>query len=128
MSWMRHIIWNGWRCVWLDELKCIPKPFSRRLDSYDEVMEALKESFEPSSQNTQYQAELLVQHKNKAETWWGLAENLRLLADKGFSDLEDDAQERLALNAYMAKLKQPQVAIGVKQRISDTLDAAVTRL
>ena len=95
-------------------------------NSYDEAMEALKERFEPSSRKTRYQAELLVRYKMKAETWGDLAEDFRLLADKVFPDLEDGARERLALNAYMAQLEQPQVAFGVKQRTPDTLDAAVT--
>ena len=60
-------------------------------DSYDEATEALKERFEPSSWKTRYQAELLVRRKKKAETWEDLAEDLRLLADKTFSDLEDGA-------------------------------------
>ena len=58
-------------------------------DSYDEAMEALKERFEPSSRKTQYQVELLVWSKKKAETWEDLADDLRLLADKAFPDLED---------------------------------------
>ncbi len=56
-------------------------------DSYDEAMER----FEPSSRKTRYQVELLVRCKKKAETWRNLAEDLRLLANKAFSDLKDGA-------------------------------------
>ena len=78
-------------------------------NSYDEAMEALKERFEPSSRKTRYQAELLVRRKKKAETWGDLVEDLRLLANKAFPNLEDGECGRLALNAYMAQLEQPQV-------------------
>ena len=49
-----------------------------------------------------------------------------MLADKAFSELQDEARERLALNSYLNQLEHPQVAFGVKQRQPGTLDEAVT--
>ena len=49
-----------------------------------------------------------------------------MLADKAYPDLEDKARERLALNAYLSLLENPQVAFGVKQKTPQTFDAAVS--
>jgi hypothetical protein len=87
---------------------------------------ALKERFEPSSRKTRYQAELQVRKKKSGESWADLAEDLRLLADKAYPDLEDNARERLALNAYLSQIENPHVAFGVKQKTPANLDAAVT--
>ena len=65
--------------------------------------------------------------KNKSgESWADLAEDLRLLADKAYPDLEDNDRERLALNAYLSQIENPPVAFGVKQKTPALLDAAVT--
>ena len=58
-----------------------------------------------------------------------LGETLQKIFDcwpiKHFQTLEDGARERLALNAYLTQLEQPQVAFGVKQRTPDTLTATL---
>ena len=51
---------------------------------------------------------------------------MRLLTDKAYPDLEEKAKERLALNAYLGLLNNPQVAFGLGQRTPETLDRAVT--
>ena len=90
-----------------------------------QTVTALKERFEPASQKTRYQAELQTRRKKKSESWADLAEDLRLLADKAYPDLADNARERLALNAYLGQLDNPQVAFGVKQKTPENLDAAI---
>ncbi len=91
--------------------------------NFARAMAALKERFEPSIKKTRYQAELQTRRRRKNESWAELADKLRLLADKAYSDLEDRARERLALNTTI--LDNPQVAFGVRQRNPETLDAAV---
>ena len=88
-------------------------------------MTALKERFEPASQKTRHQAKLQTRRKKKSESWADLAQDLRLLADKAYPDLADNARERLALNAYLGQLDNPQVALGVKQKTLENLDAAI---
>lgn len=94
--------------------------------SYDLAMKALKDRLEPATRKTRYQAELQTRHKKKTETWADLADDLRLLSDKAYPQLEEGAKEMLALNAYLAQLTNPQVAFGVKQKVPSTLDEAVT--
>ena len=48
---------------------------------------------------------------------------------QGYSDLEDNARERLALNQFLAQITNPQIAFGVKQKRPKTVEeAAVTTI
>ena len=44
---------------------------------------------------------------------------------KPYPSLQDEARERLSLNAYLAKLPQPQIAFSVHQKQPSTLDDTV---
>ena len=87
---------------------------------------ALQERFEPSSRKNRYQAESQTRRKRKTESWSDLAEDLRMMADNAYPDMEENARERLALNAYLVQLENPYIAFGVKQKNPETLDTAVT--
>jgi len=50
---------------------------------------------------------------------------LRILADRAYPDLPEEARERFALNQYLAQLDNPQVAFSVKQTKPKTVDDAV---
>lgn len=93
---------------------------------YKEAKKALKARFEPESKKTLYQAEFQTRRKKKSENWADFAEDLRLLADKAFPELPDEARETLTLNSYLSQLDQPQVAFSVKLKRPTTLDDAVT--
>ena len=60
--------------------------------------------------------------KRRNEGWVDFGEDLRLLADKAFPDLDDAAHKRLALNSY---LSNSQIAVGVQQRRPKMIDDAV---
>ena len=93
--------------------------------SFEAASKALQERFEPTTQKTRYQAELHARRKKKSESWADLADDLRLLADRAYSDLEDKARETLALNAYLAQIDDSRVNFGVKQKAPQSLDEAV---
>ena len=61
--------------------------------NFAETIAALKERFKPASQKTRYQAELQTRRKKKTENWADLAEDLRVLADKAYPELENNARE-----------------------------------
>ena len=82
----------------------------------------------PASKRKLYTAEFQTRKKKRTEGWADLAEDLRLLADKAYSDLKLEAQERLALNQYLGQLSNPQVAFRVKQKRPTSLDDAVATL
>lgn len=95
-------------------------------DHYESAKLALTERFEPKSRKNRYQAEFETRRKKKTEGWADFAEDLHLLADHAFPELEERARERLAINAYLQQLEHPQVAFGVKQKRPETLDEAVS--
>ena len=80
--------------------------------SFEAASKALQERFEPNTQKTRYQAELHARRKKKSESSADLADDLRLLADRAYSDLEDKARETLALNAYLAQIDDSHVNLG----------------
>ena len=93
---------------------------------YDGTKKALKERFEPSSWKGRYQAELQACHKQKSESWTDFADDLRLLADKVFPDLQEKAKETLVLTYYLQRLDNPQLSLSVRQQHPTTLDVAIS--
>lgn len=47
-------------------------------------------------------------------------------AYSAYADLQEEVRERLALNAYLEQIDDPQVAFSVKQQQPKTLDEAVS--
>ena len=94
--------------------------------SYEEAMKALQERFEPKSRQSRYEAEFQTRRKKKSEGWADFAEDLKLLADKAFPELQEAARSQLAINSYLQQLVHPQVAFGVKQKRPKTIDEAVS--
>ena len=81
-----------------------------------------KERFEPEARRTRYQAEL---RKKAEEGWADFADELGSLANKAHPDLQEEARERLSLNAYLSQLPQPQISFSVRQKQPITIDDAV---
>ena len=73
-----------------------------------------------------YEAEFQTRRKRKSEGWADFAEDLKLLADKAFPDLQEAARTQLAINSYLQQLSHPQVAFGVKQKRPKTIDEVVS--
>ena len=92
---------------------------------FKEAKKALKERFEPESKKELYLAELQTRTKKRTEDWAAFGEDLKLLAEKAYPDLTDDAREQLALNQYLARLDNPQVAFAVKQGKPKTTSDAI---
>ena len=72
-----------------------------------------------------YQAEFQTRRRKAGEGWANFADDLRTLADKAYPTLQDEARERLSINAYLQQLTQPQVTFSVKQKSPEMLDDAV---
>ena len=75
-------------------------------------MKALNTRFNPDCKRELYVAELQSRKRRKEEDWASFGDVLKLLADKAYADLEEKARERLALNQFLAKIGNPQVAFG----------------
>ena len=141
--------WSQWICHfenvaavndWDDDKKLLwlkvrltgraQKAFQRLSDtasaSYKEAKKALKERFEPASRKGLYQAEFQTRRKRKTEGWAEFAEDLKIIVDKAYPDLQDEAREQMALTHYLSQIDNPQVAFAVKQQKPDNLDSAVS--
>lgn len=94
-------------------------------ETYAATKAALKARFDPDSRHTRYEAELQSRRKKASEGWADFAEDLKFLADKAYPTLQQEARERLAINAYLQQLTQPQLAFSVRQKRPDTIDDAV---
>ena len=93
--------------------------------SYEESKTAFEERFEPKCKRELYQAEFQTLKKQKTEGWADYAEDLKILVDKAFPDLQEDAKDLLAMNHFLNQLDNPQVAFSVKQSRPWKLDEAV---
>ena len=63
---------------------------------YDTAKAALRKRFEPDSRRELYAVEFQTRKRNRGEAWEELADTLRLLADRAFPDLQDQAKEQLS--------------------------------
>ena len=126
---------NGWddakKLQWLrvrvtgraqKALHRLPAPTST---SYVATRGALRARFEPDSRHTRYQAAFQSRRRRAGEGWADFADDLRTLADKAYPNLQEEARERLSINAYLAQLPQRQISFSVRQKQSSTLDEAV---
>ena len=94
--------------------------------SYTECIKGLQERFEPACKKDLYLAEFQARRKRKEEDWASFAEDLRVLADKAFPELQKEAKEHLTLTHFLGQIDNPQIAFGVKQQHPKKLETAVT--
>ena len=87
---------------------------------------ALRKCFEPDSRREVYTAEFHTRKHNPGKRWEELADNMRLLADKAFADLDDRARGHISLDRYLTLLDKPEVALAVRQRRPWSVDKAVS--
>ena len=88
-------------------------------------MKALWNRFELESRKDLCLAEFQTRVKRRTESWPDFREDLRILVDKAYPSLDDDAPHQLALQRYLLQLDNEQVAFSVKQRKPKTIEAAV---
>ena len=94
--------------------------------SFKLSMDALKKRFEPDSKRELYLAELQARSKQRSEGWPEFAEDIRLLADRAYPNLQDEAREQICLTHFLGQITIPHIAFSVKQSHPKTLDEAVT--
>ena len=95
--------------------------------SYAAAKEALQKRFEPESKRKLYLVEFQTRRRRPSEQWNDVdfGDELRVLADKAFPELDDKAKELLSLERYLGELDNPQIAFTVWQKQPKTLDEAV---
>ena len=90
--------------------------------SYNDTKVALRDRFEPSSKKELYKVEFECRKKQKTENWADFADDLLVLVDKAFPDLQAEAKEQLH------QLESPQISFAVKQRKPRSMREAVLNL
>lgn len=95
-------------------------------NDFKEAVKALRKRFEPESRKELYMAELQTRTRKRGEDWASFGEDLKLLADKAYPDLQEEARERFALIQYLSHLENPQIAFSVRQAKPATVNEAVT--
>ena len=93
--------------------------------NFEAATAALQERFEPESKKELYMAEMQTRSRRRKEDWAVFGEELKRLADKAYPDLQEEARERLALNQYLSRLDDPQLAFSVRQHKPKNVDEAV---
>ena len=83
---------------------------------YGTCVEALQRRFNPDSKRQLYMVELNAKTKRRDENWAAFGDAVRVLADKAYPDLAENARERLALNQFLEQIENSQVAFSVKQK------------
>ena len=126
---------NGWnneqKLIWLKVrltgralLAYKKSPVTTRT-TFKNAVVALAGRFDSESRRDLYLAEFQSRCKKRTESWVEFGEDLRILVDKAYPMLEDDARQQLALQRYLSQLQDDQIAFGVKQRKPKTIEAAV---
>ena len=79
--------------------------------SYKEAKKA-QQRFKLASSKGLYKAEFQTRRKKKAEGWAEFVEDLKIIVDKAYPDLQDEAREQMALTHYLAQIENLQVEGG----------------
>ena len=93
--------------------------------TYAEVKGALREHFEPDSKRELYKVQFESRKKQAEENWADFGDDLMVLVNKAFPNLQEEAREQLAISKYLDQLRDPQVSFGFKQRRPRKLSEAV---
>lgn len=124
---------------WKDEQKllCLKVRLTRRAQTafkqlpkgtkgqFEAAVTALGKHFEPQSKCELYVAEFHTRRKRRTEGWADRGEDLRVLADRAFPQLNTEAKQLLVLQQYMGQVDNQQIAFAVKQRHPTTMEEAV---
>ena len=94
--------------------------------SYSRSKAELRDRFEPSSKKELYKVQFECRKKSNTENWADFADDLLVLVDKAFPDLQIEAKEQLALSRFFDQLESPQISFAVKQRKPRSVREAVS--
>ena len=71
---------------------------------YDNIVKALRQHFEPDSQQELYAAEFQTRWKKKTESWVDFGDDLCALADRAFPDWGNNGKQHITLQHFLANL------------------------
>ena len=75
--------------------------------TYATVKGALHERFEPDSKRELYKVQFESCKKRTEENWADFGDDLMVLVNKAFPNLQEEAREQLAMSKYLDQLRDP---------------------
>jgi len=90
-------------------------PIRSKNASYKQTKKFLFECFKPPSKSELYKNKLQCL-KRQTENWSDFADEVSVLTDKAYLELQEEARERIALHYYLNQLEDSRIALGVRQR------------
>ena len=72
--------------------------------TYTAIKGALHECFEPDSKCDLYKVQFESHRKKSEESWADFSDNLMVLVNKAFPNLQEEAREQLAMSKYLDHL------------------------
>lgn len=97
--------------------------------TYLQAIEALRLRFDPPVRKELFKVELQGRSKAADESWGDYGDAVDLLVRKAYPDLEEKAKDMLALNKFLDEIKNPQIALAVRQlrprTVSEALQAII---
>ena len=94
--------------------------------SFSSSRTALYNRFEPDSKREFYKVQFDNLAKPDEEDWADYGDSLLLIVTKVYLDMTREAREQLALSYFPNQLRNPQIALGVRQRRPKSVQEAVT--
>ena len=79
-------------------------------------------------QSDVYNVELQCQKRRRSESWGDYADELCVLVDRAYPNLEENVRECIAPNHYLSQLNNPQVSLAMKPKIITEAVAATLEL
>lgn len=126
---------NGWREEDLQELLCLHLEGSAleyidslpevRVNTLDKLTEALENRFGAARMSTVYKAELDCRRRKEAEAIPDLGQDIRRLVQYAYPGLDTACLEELAVDRFIAALREKEHRLLVRQGRPRTLDQAV---
>ena len=99
-----------------------------REESFDDLIKALCQRFEPNSQRKLYPVEFQSRRKRKTKSWADFGDNFCALADMAFLKHGAEGREQLVLHQYLTNLSNPQVSFTVCQKKPNMVEGAVAAM
>ena len=115
-----------WTCIWAyraGERHRLPGKDSHQRQRV--TMPQQKKVFRKESKQKLCLVEFQTRKRQPNEQWNAFGDELRMLTDKAFLELDDKAKELPSLEQYLCELDNPKISFDVRQRQPKTLDKAV---
>ena len=79
--------------------------------TYEDATHALGNRFKPESTRELYSAQFQAKKRRPDDSWADFADSLKLLADRAFPELQEEAREKLSMDHFLGEVTNQQVVL-----------------